>query len=132
MRNTPSPTTVADVMHRPVITVRPAMLASEALRIMERLGLRDVIVEPIRSGQPYSLLNAQDAQSRLMRLTDPLEALVRDLMITPPLYIAPEMRLEDCTALLLSARVRRTLVVSEGKPVGIVSDSDIFQAIESR
>ncbi len=99
---------------------------------MERLGLLDIIVEPTHPGQPYSLLNAQDAQSRLARHASSSEALVRDLMITPSLYVAPEMRLEDCTTLLLSARVRRTLVMSDGKPVGIVSDNDIFQAIESR
>jgi CBS domain-containing protein len=119
-------------MHRPVITVRPSMLASEALRMMERLGLRDVIVEPVRPSQPYSLLNAQDVQARISRQAGSSEPLVRDVMTTPSLYVAPEMRLEDCTTLLLSARVRRTLVMSEGKPVGIISDNDIFQAIESR
>lgn len=108
------------------------MLAREALQMMERLGLRDVIVEPLRPGHPYSLLNAHEAQVRIAHHADPEESLVRDLMTTPSLYVAPEMRLEDCTALLIAARVRRTLVMSDGKPVGIVSDSDIFQAIESR
>lgn len=100
--------------------------------MMERLGLRDVIVEPVRPSQPYSLLNAQDVQARISRQAGSSEPLVRDVMTTPSLYVAPEMRLEDCTTLLLSARVRRTLVMSEGKPVGIISDNDIFQAIESR
>lgn len=130
-RNHP-PTTVADVMTAALITVRPTAHAADVLRTMRRLGIEYLIVEPQRPGSPPALLAAQDVQARLAGAPDPTLVLVRDAMTVPPFYAAPEMRLEDCVTLLLSAQLRCTVVLHNSKPIGIVRDADLFQAIESR
>lgn len=132
MHDTRSLTIVADVMHLAVITVRQTALASEVLQTMQRLGLHSVIVEPLRPGQMYGIFSNREAAARLAVPGADAGLTVHDVMVTPRLYAAPGMRLEDCATLLLAANTRLTIVIDQGKPVGIISDSDIFQAIEAR
>jgi CBS domain-containing protein len=52
-------------------------------------------------------------------------------VMTRPIHtVAPECTVRECAALMMRHHVRRLPVVGErGEPVGIVSDSDVFDAL---
>lgn len=63
----------------------------------------------------------------------PLKGLkVRDLMSAPLITVSPDTTIRQCSIIMLDANIRRAVVMQDGRPVGIVSDTDIFQAVEER
>jgi CBS domain-containing protein len=54
---------------------------------------------------------------------------VRDLMTTTPQLIAPDDDVRDAARNMLYADVRRLFVAEKGKLVGVISQTDIAQAV---
>ena len=55
-----------------------------------------------------------------------------DLMSSPVITVPPSTSLRECSALMLAKDIRRILVAKGTEIVGIVSDTDIFSAVEER
>ncbi|GAB4189444.1 MAG: hypothetical protein OHK0022_01730 [Roseiflexaceae bacterium] len=127
-----APATVAEVMIAPVTIARPGMLLQEALPLL-RKGPPLLIVDRMPFDSRCGLVTLYEANSRYARANGSAASLaLRDVMVIPPFFAAPAMRLEDCATLMISSDTRRVVVMQNGRPVGIVCDSDIFQAIEAR
>jgi CBS domain-containing protein len=61
---------------------------------------------------------------------DPGNVLVRDIMSTPLITVAPETPLNDASELMTQYRVRRLVVVDgSGNLVGIVTTGDIARSL---
>jgi CBS domain-containing protein len=119
-------------MIAPAITINRSASVSEALRTMRELGVETLVVVQPR-GETFGLVTLREIRSKVGgagKSSDlwPISA----VMAVSPLVVAPAMRVEDCATLLLSANLRQAIVVQGGRPVGIVRDTDIFQAIESQ
>ena len=127
------PITVAEIMLHLPISIRPDVTLGVALLIMQQRNMSSLVIEPIRPGEQYSLLTLRDLHYRLSHGDSSTETMtVRELLKQPTLLVAPAMRIEDCAELLLAACVRCALVIQQSKPVGIINDRDIYQAIELR
>jgi CBS domain-containing protein len=61
-----------------------------------------------------------DARGRVLR-----DTLVRDVMSTRPLVIGPETSMREAAQQMEYAGVHRVFVVLDGKPIGVVSRSDV-------
>lgn len=119
-------------MLAPVVVVHATTTVGEALRTMRQAGAAALVVEPLRPGDAYGIVTLRD-----VRGSDgnggglSLYAPVRGAMTVPPFVLAPTMRVEDGLSLLLSSQVHHAIVMRDGRPVGIVHDIDLFQAIEA-
>jgi CBS domain-containing protein len=60
---------------------------------------------------------------------DPQAVKVSDIMSKPVITVAPNYSLQECAALLARADIRRVLVYDGQRISGIVSSSDIFNAL---
>ena len=50
---------------------------------------------------------------------------------TKPLKTLPiETSLHDCAAFLIEHGIRRVVVMSQDRPLGVVSDTDLFDAVD--
>ena len=128
-----APSTVAEVMIAPVALARPGTPLLDAVQLMQRSGLPYLIIDMLPFSPRCGLLTLLEAQLRLGHANGSAGGLsARDAMVVPPFVAAPAMRLEDCATLMLSSDTRRVIVMEAGRPVGVVCDSDIFQAIEAR
>lgn len=127
------PLTVEQIMLTPVAVLRRGSSVRDALRVLRQLGSDTLVVDPLRRGARFGLLTLRDIDDRVVAAgRDPDLVSVGDLMTSSLLVVAPAMRAEDCATLMLAAEVRRAIVVRDGRPVGVICDTDIFQAIESR
>lgn len=61
---------------------------------------------------------------------DPKTLNVQDVMTTSLITVPPDYPLADAARLMSEKGIRRVLVRQGGKIIGIVSDTDIFRAVE--
>lgn len=113
------------------VLIQPNFYLYEALEVMLRLRVPSLVVEPLLPIGPWGIVTQRDVETRLAANGRDL-GYVRDALIVPPFVVAPGMRIDDCSTLMLASGVRQVIVVEARRPVGIIGNSDIFQAIEGR
>lgn len=63
---------------------------------------------------------------------DPSQVRVGEIMSKPVITVPPDCSLRECSVLMIRAGIRRVPVARGGEIIGIVSDTDIFAAVEER
>ncbi len=125
--------TVASVMKKPVARIPATATVAEAIHRMHERGISSILVEPQGPGRPYGIMTKRDVLSKVVAPgKDPEKLRVADLMSSPVITVAASTPLRECSALMLEKDIRRLLVVEGTEIVGIVSDTDIFAAVEER
>ena len=124
---------VADLMQTKVISVRGDEPLSEAVRLLAEGHVSGLpVVDP--AGRVIGVLSSADILQAEAESGGPGElerngALVEDVMTRRPLMIAPEAELHEAAQQMLYGEVHRLFVESEGKLVGVISQSDIVRAV---
>lgn len=127
------PYIVDEIMTSPVVTVVASMPAEDALHLMRARHIHSVIVEPDRPGGAYGIMTQRDLLKKIVAADRPLLSVtVGDLASSPLITVSPDTPIKQASIIMLDANIRRAVVMKEGKLVGIVSDTDIFQCVEER
>ncbi|HXE73054.1 MAG TPA: CBS domain-containing protein [Candidatus Nitrosotenuis sp.] len=128
---------VADYMTRELVTVRPDTSFLEAGRLMRKNRIRRLPVVD-EQGHLVGIVTDRDIRSHrpseatsldvweLHELIDRLK--VRDVMKRSVVTVTPETPIEDAAVLMRHEKVGGLPVVEGGKPVGIITESDLFDA----
>lgn len=123
--------TAEDVMSHPVISTEAGTTVTEAVRIMRQNSISSLLVKPARVGEPFGIVTKRDVISKVVAAERDAETvMVEEVMSKPVISVPPGSTLRECSLLMARAGVRRLPVFEEGLPVGIVSDTDIFAAVE--
>lgn len=121
---------VRDIMSSPVLTTSPDATVDDALHSMREAGVSSVIVE-IPNEAP-GIMTKRDIITKVVSQDKDTSALrVSQIMSSPILTIPADASLRHCSRLMQEAKVRRLPVEEDGKIVGIISDTDIFMAVEA-
>jgi CBS domain-containing protein len=123
--------TARQIMRQPVHTIRAAESVAQAVREMQARDISSLLVEPRYAGDPYGIITKADVIGKVVaRGKDPARVHVAAVMTCPLHTVRAGETMRGCAALMMRLRVRRLPVVDEhGRPVGIVSDSDVFDAL---
>jgi len=115
---------VRDIMTRPVIT---ADVDLDILSAAKRMGSANVGCLIVVSGnKPTGILTERDLVKKIVaQAVDPRNVKVGEIMSSPVVAIEPEANLRDAAALMLQSGVKRLPVISNGKLVGIITDTDL-------
>jgi isocitrate dehydrogenase len=125
--------TVGEMMTAPVVTVQPTTPVEEALHLMRQKNIHSVFVEPDQPGGAYGIMTQRDVLRKIVAAGKSTEdVVVRDLMTSPIITVSPDTTIRQCSVIMLDANIRRAAVMKDGILVGIISDTDIFQAVEER
>ena len=125
--------TVESVMKKPVVRIPATATVAEAIHRMHERGISSILVESQVAGGPYGIMTKRDVLSKVVAAgKDPDRLRVADLMSSPVITVPPSTSLRECSALMLAKDIRRILVAKGTEIVGIVSDTDIFSAVEER
>ena len=118
------------IMRQPIHTIPPADSVAQAVRAMQARGVSSLLVPPRFEGEAYSIITKHDVISKVVAQgRDPLRVRVSEVMSRPLLTIPPDCSVRECAALMMRHRVRRLPVFVKNEPIGIVSDSDVFDAL---
>ncbi len=132
--------TVSMWMTRNLITIGPDTPIAEAAALMAQRRIRRLLVVNSRRGVSHlvGIVSATDILHAfppdvnpfavLVRETPQEHAAIREIMKSNPLTVAPEMPIEEAALLMRDQKIGALPVVRDGKPVGIITESDIFRA----
>ena len=121
------------VMKKPVVRIAASATVAEAIHRMHERGISSILVEPQNPGGPYGIMTKRDVLSKVVAPgKDPHQLRVAELMSSPIITIPPSTSLRECSLLMLEKDIRRVLVARGAEILGIVSDTDIFAAVEER
>ena len=122
--------TAQQIMRHPVHTVHCSDSVAQAVRLMQMRGVSSLLVPPRLEGEGYGIITKADVIAKVVAPgRDPLRVRVAEVMSRPLHTVAPEASLRECAALMMRCHIRRLPVFLKGQPVGIVSDSDVFDML---
>ncbi len=123
------PNTVGGIMS-PVIVVKNDELVNVAMHSMIESGVNAVMVEPDASGQ-WGIMTDRDVLKKIISVNrSPARVKVGEVTTRPLVTVKREMSLAEAAQRMAEANVRRVVVEMDGKPVGMVTDNDLFRTVE--
>ncbi|MCW5850881.1 MAG: CBS domain-containing protein [Anaerolineae bacterium] len=126
-----TPKTVADIMTRDVAVIDATATVQDALHMMRERGISSLLVRPEDPTGDWGIMTKRDIISKVVAYDVNPEGLnVKEIMTRPILRIPPDMTLRQVSNMMIENRVRRLPVFDHGRLVGIVSDTDLFRAVE--
>ncbi|MBS1968526.1 MAG: CBS domain-containing protein [Chloroflexi bacterium SZAS-1] len=126
------PFSVSEVMTRKVISIAPSANVMEAMHLMHQQGITSVLVEPGADGD-WGIMTMRDVLKRIVNANRaPEEVSVGEIATRPLIYVTADTSLRDCSQIMIDKNIRRAVVSEDDQPVGIISDTDLFQVVEER
>jgi isocitrate dehydrogenase len=122
--------TAADVMTKRVVNIDSEATVAQAVERMKELNVSSLLVEREDARDTWGFMSQTDVVEKVVaKGLDPQAAYVHEIMHKPVITVPPNASLQDCAALMARADIRRVLVFDGQDIVGIVSSTDIFNAI---
>jgi len=123
------PNTVGGIMS-PVVVVKNEEPVNVAMHSMIESGVNAVMVEPDASGQ-WGIMTDRDVLKKIISVNrSPARVKVGEVTTRPLVTVKREMSLAEAAQRMSEANVRRVVVEMDGKPVGMVTDNDLFRTVE--
>ena len=123
------PTTVGGIMS-PVVVVRNDTLVNIAMHQMIEAGVNAVMVEPDASGH-WGVMTDRDVLKKVISVNrSPARVKVGEIATRPVITVKRDLSLAEASQQMAVANVRRVIVEMDGKPVGMVTDNDLFRTVE--
>jgi CBS domain-containing protein len=121
--------TVAQVMTKSVMAVELNTSAKDCAKAMAKKGVSCAVIT--QRGSAIGIVTERDLVSKVMAESiDSKSVLVRDIMSTPLITVAPEAPLTTASEIMAQYRVRRLVVVDgAGNLAGIVTTGDIARSL---
>ena len=123
------PNTVGGIMS-PVVTVRNDDQVNVAMHLMIEKNVNAVMVEPDTSGQ-WGIMTDLDVLKKVISANrSPARVKVGEIANRPLVTVKRDLSLAEASQQMAAANVRRVIVEMDGKPVGMVTDNDLFRTVE--
>jgi len=103
---------------------------AHAIRKMKERNVSSLLVRRESRMDTWGFMTETDLIEKVVAGgMDPESVTVHEIMSKPVITVSPQSSLQECAALLARADIRRVLVYDGREIVGIVSSSDIFDAL---
>jgi len=117
-------------MRQPLHTISARDSVALAIRRMQLNRISSLIVLPRDEAAAYGILTKHDILNKVVAVgRDPIQVRVGDVMTSPLVSVDPDCPVRRCATLMMQNHIRRLPVVQNHLPIGIVSDSDVFDAL---
>jgi isocitrate dehydrogenase len=124
--------TVGAVMTRQIATVKPETRVTAALGLMRQKGITSILSEPTADSD-WAIMTMRDVLKHVVvENRSPDDVRVGEIATQNLIRTHPAASLRECARMMLDGNVRRVVIYEDNQPVGIVSDTDIFQFVEER
>ncbi|MGH8530274.1 MAG: isocitrate dehydrogenase (NADP(+)) [Nevskiales bacterium] len=124
------PHTVGDIMTRSLITVHDDATVEDAMHEMRKNDISSIVVEPDKKGR-WGILTRRDIVTKIVKDNrSPTTTKVSQIASRPLVTVAATTSLHEASRILTEKNFSR-LVVQQGEEIiGIVTETDIFEAVE--
>ncbi len=120
-----------DVMVKNVTSIDGSDTVADAIKLMRRKKVSSLVVNRRSPDDAWGIVTRKDVVSKVIDPNkDPHEVRVFEIMTKPLVTVSPGLALKYCARLMNEAGIRRAPVFDGTEIVGILSNTDIFNAIE--
>ncbi|HET7796336.1 MAG TPA: CBS domain-containing protein [Nevskia sp.] len=117
-------------MTRSLITVNGDETVENAMHLMTENNISSIVVEPDARGI-WGILTRRDIVSKIVRNNKSPSTTKVDAIATRPVVSVPaETSIREAAEMIADARYSRLTVAQGDKIIGIVTETDIFNAVE--
>ena len=110
-----------------VHTMESTASVYEALRLMADKNIGALVV--VERGKVVGIVSERDyARKIVLMARSSKDTPLRDIMLSPVMYVHPDQTREECMALMTENRLRHLPVMDGGQLVGLVSIGDLVKA----
>jgi CBS domain-containing protein len=118
---------VRDVMDKNVIPVESQSTVMDAIKKMVDGSVWSLLVQ--KRGLPEGVVTERDVLRRCLgKGLLPDKTAVEKIMSSPLVTISPDATIRDAMGLMVEKGIRRLFVVDDGKVVGRVTQTDLFES----
>ena len=122
---------VGDVMHKDVATIDGSETVTSAITMMRKKRVSSLVVNRRTHEDAWGIVTRKDIVSKVVDPgKNPKSVKVFEIMTKPVIMVSPGLALKYCARLLHNAGIRRAPGFDGKEIVGIISNTDIFNAIE--
>ena len=119
---------VRDVMSKAVKVVRPDTSMKEVVATMNKFSIGSIVV--VQAERPVGIITERDILRRLVEPCLAPETLrAREVMTSPVISISETASIDEAAQLMTKKRIKRLLVVNNGRLVGILTFTDIVMQV---
>ncbi len=123
------PNTAGGVMS-PITSVSPDTKVADAMHTMRETDISCLMVEPNNSGE-WGIMTKRDVVTKIVGGNRSTTNITVDEIASRPLLTVPaDAGLQLVSMVLSQNNIRRVVVEAKSVPVGIVSDTDLFEVVE--
>jgi predicted transcriptional regulator len=117
---------VRDIYHKGVILCKPDAPLQEVVRVMADTEVHAVMVAEKEGDPPLGVISHTDAIAHYGENIAAIQA--RDVMSTDVISVLEDVTVDEAAKKLLESKIHRLLVIDqEGRPLGILSTTDIVR-----
>ncbi|MGC9333876.1 MAG: CBS domain-containing protein [Anaerolineae bacterium] len=122
--------TAANIMTKNVVGIEPDATVADAVQKMKEFDVSSLLVRCDDAMHTWGFMTETDVIEKVVaQELDPTRVTVKEIMSKPVITVPPQASLQECASLLARADIRRVLVYDGKEFVGIVSSTDIFNAL---
>jgi CBS domain-containing protein len=118
---------IAQIMSKPVRTVKPDEKLSAAVAVMDKNHIGSVVV--LDGETAIGIITEGDVVEQVSKGAQVLLEPVKQVMSKPLITGGPDMTVQDAVSLMLEKRIRQLPIVEGSKLVGIVTDRDLMRSV---
>lgn len=124
--------TVRDWMNDLVVFVDPNSSVTEALGIMRRRYVNNLIVKKTKGSPEYGIITSIDICDNIVAQGhDPSTIKVHEIMSSPLITVTPDMTIDECANLMKEKRIHHLPVAdANGTVIGMISADDFLIVAE--
>jgi PAS domain S-box-containing protein len=122
---------IAEIMTKDVVTIQRDASVAEAASIMASRGISGIVV--MQAKKIVGVLTERDLLKRVVAVNrDPACVKMEEVMSSPVESIPPHFAVFTASRIMEKSHVRRLVVEDNGWLCGVVTQTDIFRAVEEK
>jgi predicted transcriptional regulator len=123
--------TCVDVMTKKVVYIDGTKSVLEAIKMMRSKKVSSLIVNRRAQDDAWGIVTRKDVVHKVVDPgKDPGKVKVHEIMTKPLILVSPGFPLKYCARLFSNSGIRRAPVFDGKEIIGIISNTDIFNAIK--
>jgi CBS domain-containing protein len=118
-------------MTKDVVFIDGKKSVADAVRLMKEKKVSSLFVNRRSPADAWGIVTRKDVVNKVVDPgKDPAQVKVFEIMSKPLITVSPGLALKYCARLFNSSGIRRAAVFDGKEIVGILSNTDIFNAVE--
>ncbi len=120
----------SDVMHKNVVFVEGKATVADAIKTMRSKKVSSLVVNRRDHGDAWGIMTRKDVVNKIIDPgKDPARVRVYEIMSKPLVTVSPGLQLKYCARLMNNTGIRRAVVFDGKEIIGMLSNTDIFNAV---